>query len=124
MAMSSLRMSAIEESLKRKPIEVTPPSSKISDYFGIYVFDKLKMEKYLSADAFNAVIEAIELGARIDRKMADQVASGMKSWAMSHGVTHYTHWFQPLTEGTAEKHDAFMEFTSNGQVIEQFSGSY
>ncbi len=120
--MSSLRMSAIEESLKRKPIEVTPPSSKISDYFGIYVFDKLKMEKYLSADAFNAVIEAIELGARIDRKMADQVASGMKSWAMSHGVTHYTHWFQPLTEGTAEKHDAFMEFTSNGQVIEQFSG--
>jgi len=120
--MATLRLKAIEESMKRKPLEVTPPSEKISDYYGIYVFDKAKMEKHLSKDAFYAVIEAIEQGQRIDRKMADQVASGMKTWAMGHGVTHYTHWFQPLTEGTAEKHDTFVEIASNGVVIERFSG--
>ena len=120
--MATLRFKAIEESMKRKPLEVTPPSGKISDYYGIYVFDRAKMEKYLSKDASNAVIEAIEQGQRIDRKMADQVASGMKTWAMSHCVTHYSHWFQPLTEGTAEKHDTFVELASNGTVIEQFSG--
>ena len=120
--MSTLRFKALEESLKRKPVEIANPSEKISDYFGSYVFDKAKMEKYLSKDAFNAVNEAIEQGQRIDRKMADQVASGMKTWALSLGVTHYTHWFQPLTEGTAEKHDTFVETTSNGKVIEQFSG--
>lgn len=120
--MATLRFKAIEESLKRKPLDVTPPAEKISDYYAVYVFDKPKMEKYLSHDAYDAVMDAIEQGNRIDRKMADQVASGMKTWAMSHGVTHYTHWFQPLTEGTAEKHDTFMEITSSGQAIEQFSG--
>ncbi|NVO18911.1 MAG: glutamine synthetase III [Bacteroidetes bacterium] len=120
--MATLRFKAIEESMKRKPLEVIPPSEKISDFYGIYVFDKVKMEKYLSNDAFDAVNEAIEQGQRIDRKMADQIASGMKTWAMGHGVTHYTHWFQPLTEGTAEKHDTFVELTSNGAAIEQFSG--
>lgn len=120
--MATLRFKAIEESLKRRPLDVVPPSEKISDFFGIYVFDKVKMEKHLSQDAFDAVVEAIEQGNRIDRKMADQVASGMKNWAMSHGVTHYTHWFQPLTEGTAEKHDTFMEIAASGQAIEQFSG--
>jgi len=89
--MSTLRFKALEESLKRKPVEIANPSEKISDYFGSYVFDKAKMEKYLSKDAFNAVNEAIEQGQRIDRKMADQVASGMKTWALSLGVTHYTH---------------------------------
>ncbi|MBK7028589.1 MAG: glutamine synthetase III [Bacteroidales bacterium] len=120
--MATLRFKAIEESLKRRPLEVIPPSDKISDFFGVFVFDKVKMEKYLSQDAYAAVIEAIEQGNRIDRKIADQVAKGMKNWAMSHGVTHYTHWFQPLTEGTAEKHDTFMEISASGQAIEQFSG--
>lgn len=120
--MATLRFSALEESLKRKPVEITAPSEKISDYYRMHVFDKAKMEKYLSKDAFMAVNDAIEKGERIDRKMADQVAFGMKTWAMSLGVTHYTHWFQPLTEGTAEKHDTFAETTPNGEVIERFSG--
>jgi len=120
--MTTLRFSALEESLKRKPVEITAPSEKISDYYRMHVFDKAKMEKYLSKDAFNAVNDAIDKGERIDRKMADQVAFGMKTWAMSQGVTHYTHWFQPLTEGTAEKHDTFAETTLSGEVIEQFSG--
>jgi len=120
--MATLRFSALEESLKRKPVEITAPSEKISDYYRMHVFDKAKMEKYLSKDAFNAVNDAIDKGERIDRKMADQVAFGMKTWAMSQGVTHYTHWFQPLTEGTAEKHDTFAETTLSGEVIEQFSG--
>jgi glutamine synthetase len=120
--MSTLRFKAIEESMKHKPVAVVPPSEKISDFYGIYVFDREKMQKYLSLDAFQAVEEAISQSERIDRKIADQVASGMKTWAMSHGVTHYTHWFQPLTEGTAEKHDTFVEITANGHAIEQFSG--
>ena len=120
--MSSLRLKALQESLSRKPIEVTAPGHKISDYYRMHVFDMIKMEKYLSKDAFNAVNDAIDNGERIDRKMADQVAYGMKTWAMSLGVTHYTHWFQPLTEGTAEKHDTFAETTATGEVIERFSG--
>ena len=120
--MATLRFSALEESLKRKPVEITAPSEKISDYYRMHVFDKTKMAKYLSKDAFKAVNDAIDKGERIDRKMADQVAYGMKTWAMSLGVTHYTHWFQPLTEGTAEKHDTFAETTPSGEVIEQFSG--
>jgi glutamine synthetase len=94
----------------------------ISDYFGINVFDKRKMKKYLSDDAYNHVMDAIEQGTRIDRKLADQIASGMKAWAIEMGATHYTHWFQPLTEGTAEKHDTFVDFTSDGLMIETFSG--
>ena len=120
--MATLRFKALEESLKRKPVQIKAPSEKISDYYRMHVFDKAKMEKYLSKDAFNAVNDAIDKGERIDRKMADQVAFGMKTWAMSLGVTHYTHWFQPLTEGTAEKHDTFAETTPSGEVIEQFSG--
>ncbi|MBK7214992.1 MAG: glutamine synthetase III [Bacteroidales bacterium] len=120
--MATLRFKAIEESMKHKPVSVPSPSEKISDFFGIYVFDKSKMLKYLSSDAYEAVMDAIVQGTRIDRKMADQVASGMKTWAMSHGVTHYTHWFQPLTEGTAEKHDTFVEIAADGSAIEQFSG--
>ncbi|HEX7411945.1 MAG TPA: glutamine synthetase III, partial [Bacteroidales bacterium] len=120
--MATLRFKAIEESLRRSPVEVNAPSQKISDYFGRYVFDRSQMEKHLSRDAYRAVIDAIDHGERIDRKMADQVALGMKNWAMGFGATHYTHWFQPLTEGTAEKHDTFAEATEDGEVIENFSG--
>jgi glutamine synthetase len=95
---------------------------KTSDYFGLNVFDRVTMEKYLPKDAYKAVIHAVDLGKRIDMKLADQIAMGMKSWAMSLGATHYTHWFQPLTESTAEKHDTFTVPTGRGTAIEVFSG--
>ncbi len=120
--MAVIRFNALQEVFRRKPMYVEPPSLLTSDYFGINVFDRLKMEKYLTAEAFDHVIEAIEKGTSIDRKIADQVAAGMKAWAIEMGATHYTHWFQPLTEGTAEKHDAFVELLENGSVIEMFSG--
>ena len=120
--MAILRFKALEETLQRKPVAVEAPSEKSSDYFGVNVFDKAKMEKFLSKEAFKAVVDAMENGQRIDRRVAEQVAAGMKSWALNNGATHYTHWFQPLTEGTAEKHDSFAEPSSNGGVIESFSG--
>ena len=120
--MAEIRFNALTEVLSRKPVQFKPPSNLTSEYFGINVFDKKKMEKYLSKDAYKEVNDAIEKGIRIDRKIADQVASGMKAWAMSMGATHYSHWFQPLTEGTAEKHDAFIEQGDFGGVIEKFSG--
>jgi glutamine synthetase len=120
--MASLRFKALEETLNRKPVGITYPSEKVSEYFGINVFDRSKMEKHLSKEAYKAVIDAIDKGERVDRKLAEQVAAGMKNWAMALGATHYTHWFQPLTEGTAEKHDSFAEPSNNGGVIEAFSG--
>jgi len=120
--MAEIRFNALTEVLSRKPVQFKPPGNLTSEYFGISVFDKKKMEKYLSRDAYKEVNTAIEKGSRIDRKIADQVASGMKSWAIDMGATHYSHWFQPLTEGTAEKHDAFIEQGDFGGVIEKFSG--
>ncbi len=121
--MASLRFQALQEVLRRKPVEIDYPSNQISDYFGINVFDKQKMQKYLSLEAYSSVQRSIDKGSRIDRKMADEVATGMKAWAAERGATHYTHWFHPLTDGTAEKHDAFIEITESGLVIENFSGS-
>ena len=120
--MSSKRFRALEELLSRTPVESQAPSVKTSDYYGINVFDKAKMQKYLSSEAFEHVQEAVENGTKIDRRIADQIASGMKSWAMERGATHYTHWFQPLTDGTAEKHDAFFSIDGKGGVFESFSG--
>jgi glutamine synthetase len=120
--MATLRFKALEETLKRKPVEVTAPGANVSDYFGMYVFDRQKMEKHLPKEAFKAVVGAIDNGNRIDLKIADQIAMGMKTWAMNLGATHYTHWFQPLTEGTAEKHDTFAEPNGTGSAIEVFSG--
>ncbi|MGB9746978.1 MAG: glutamine synthetase III [Bacteroidales bacterium] len=120
--MATLRFLALEEVLRRKPVTIEIPKEKISSYYGVNVFDRGKMQKYLSKEAFEAVMMAIEKGKRIDRKMADQVAAGMKAWAMEMGATHYTHWFHPLTEGTAEKHDAFIQHDGQGGVIEEFSG--
>ncbi|MBN1132742.1 MAG: glutamine synthetase III [Bacteroidales bacterium] len=120
--MAVIRFRALEQVFSRKPMHITPPSDKISDYFAVNVFDRAKMQKYLSKDAFEHVMEAIDRGTPIDRKMADIVATGMKAWAMERGVTHYTHWFQPLTGGTAEKHDAFICQDRNGGVVEIFSG--
>jgi len=120
--MAKLRFLALEEILRRQPIRVEIPQEKISEIYGVNVFDRAKMQKYLSKEAYEAVMTAIEKGARIDRKMADQVAAGMKAWAMEMGATHYTHWFHPLTDGTAEKHDAFIEHDGQGGVVENFSG--
>ncbi len=120
--MAVIRFKALEQVFDRKPNHVTPPSDKTSDYYAINVFDKVKMQKYLSKDAYNHVMEAMDKGIAIDRKKADSVATGMKSWAIERGATHYTHWFQPLTGGTAEKHDAFIEVSPNGGVVEIFAG--
>lgn len=121
--MAQFRFKALEEILNRKPVEVEREENLVSDYFGMMVFDQSKMKKYLSREAFKAVTDAVEKGTTIDRKMADQVAQGMKAWAIENGATHYTHWFHPLTDGTAEKHDAFIVHSPEGGVIESFSGS-
>lgn len=120
--MAIIRFKALEQVFDRKPNHVTPPSDKTSDYYAINVFDKVKMQKYLSKDAFHHVMDSMDKGTPIDRKKADSVATGMKSWAIDRGATHYTHWFQPLTGGTAEKHDAFIQLTQYGGVVEVFSG--
>lgn len=119
--MSKYRFQAFKESLNRKPIEVSE-TFKRSEQFGENVFDPKKMRQYLTKEAYKGVINAIENGKKINRNIADQISSAMREWAMSKGVTHYTHWFQPLTGGTAEKHDAFFETTENGGAIEKFDG--
>ncbi len=121
--MAQFRFKALDEVLNRQPIDIVREDNLVSDYFGMLVFDQIKMKKYLSREAFKAVMDAIEKGTTIDRKMADQVAQGMKAWALENGATHYTHWFHPLTDGTAEKHDAFITHSADGGVIESFSGS-
>ncbi len=120
--MATLRFQALGELLSRAPKYVSLPSAKVSDYYGELVFDKDAMRKFLTKDAFRAVMTAIEQGEQIDRKMADSIATGMKAWALENGASHYTHWFQPLTDGTAEKHDGFIDFDDNGNIIENFSG--
>lgn len=121
--MAKFRVNALTEVLNRKPVEVSREKNLVSEYFGMLVFNESKMKKYLSKDAYKAVMEAIVTGTTINRKMADQVAQGMKTWALENGATHYTHWFHPLTDGTAEKHDAFIEHGTEASVIESFSGS-
>ena len=103
-------------------IEVNLPSKNLSDYYSSLVFDKKTMQEYLPKEAYTAVVEASENGKPISRDKADLIANAMRSWAKGFGVTHYTHWFQPLTDGTAEKHDGFIDFSSQGDVIERFSG--
>jgi glutamine synthetase len=123
MKMAELRFSALREVFERKPMVVDTPSKNISDFFGTNVFDLPKMEKYLPKEAYMAVKRAIEEGSSINRLIADQVATGLKAWALDKGATHYTHWFHPLTDATAEKHDAFVERSENGKMIESFSGA-
>ena len=104
---NNLRFQVVEEAFKKKPVEVKVPAERPSEYFGKYVFNREKMYKYLQKDIYDKLVDVIDNGARLDRSIADAVAAGMKQWAQEMGATHYTHWFQPLTEGTAEKHDAF-----------------
>ncbi|MBN1118281.1 MAG: glutamine synthetase III [Bacteroidales bacterium] len=120
--MAQIRFFALQEAQNRQPVNIEYPNKRTSEYFGSYVFDKRNMQEYLSQEAFAGVMESIEKGDKIDRKLADQVAVGMKAWALDLGATYYTHWFSPLTDGTAEKHDAFIQFTDTGGVIEAFSG--
>ena len=120
--MSKMRFFALQELANRKPVQVDYPNEKLSEYYGAYVFDRKKMQEYLPREAYKAVINAIENGIPLNREMADMIANGMKSWAKTFNVTHYTHWFQPLTDGTAEKHDGFIEFGEDGDIIERFSG--
>ena len=119
---ASLRFKVVDEAFKHAPVTVEPPKERPSEYFGKYVFNKQKMFKYLPADVYAKMCDVIDNGAPLDRKIADAVAEGMKKWAMELGVTHYTHWFQPLTEGTAEKHDGFVEHDWKGGMVEQFEG--
>ncbi len=120
--MSKMRFFALKELMNRKPIEVNLPSKNLSDYYSSLVFDKKTMQEYLPKEAYTAVVEASENGKPISRDKADLIANAMRSWAKGFGVTHYTHWFQPLTDGTAEKHDGFIDFSGQGDVIERFSG--
>ena len=120
--MTNLRFEAVAEASHKKPQVMNTPKERPSELFGKNVFNKQKMYKYLPADVYEKMMDVIENGARLDRSIADAVAKGMKQWADENGVTHYTHWFQPLTEGTAEKHDAFIEHDGKGGMIEEFSG--
>ena len=120
--MANLRFQVVEEAFKKKPLEVVAPSERPSEFFGKYVFTRDKMYKYLPRDVYEKLVDVIDNGVRLDRSIADAVAKGIKQWAEENGVTHYTHWFQPLTEGTAEKHDAFIEHDGKGGMIEEFSG--
>ena len=120
--MSISRFNAVEKASNRKAVEAVTPNQKVSEYYGENVFNRKAMKKYLSKETYKALTHAIDNGTPIDREIANHVAAGMRMWALEKGVTHYTHWFQPLTDGTAEKHDAFVEHDGNGGMIEEFSG--
>ncbi|MEL4457341.1 glutamine synthetase III [Lutimonas vermicola] len=120
--MSTYRSRALQQTLNRKSIPISEPKNR-SAYFGSHVFNEESMQQHLTKEAFQGVMNAVKHGSNIDRKIADQVANSMKNWALSKGVTHYTHWFQPLTGGTAEKHDAFFELGEDGKALERFGGN-
>ena len=120
--MSKLRFRVVETAFKKKAATVETPAERPSEYFAKYVFNREKMFKYLPSAVYAKLTDAMDNGAPLERAIADEVAAGMKRWAIELGVTHYTHWFQPLTEGTAEKHDAFVEHNGKGGMMEEFSG--
>ena len=120
--MEALRFQVVGEAFKKKPVELKAPVERPYEYFGRKVFNREKMYKYLPKDVYQKMIDVIDNGARLDRQVADVVAEGMIQWAKENGVTHYTHWFQPLTEGTAEKHDSFIEHNGKGGMVEEFTG--
>ena len=120
--MAILRFKALEIVNNRKPVELSIPAERVTSYFGMYVFDKKKMKEFLSPEIFKALIRTIETNQKLDPSLADSVALGMKNWSISLGATHFTHWFQPLTGATAEKHDAFFDIDGD-EVLESFKGS-
>ena len=120
--MTNLRFEAVTQASRKRPVEVITPVQRPSEFFGRKVFNRARMYKYLPADVYEKLVDVIDNGVQLDRGIANAVAKGMKQWADENGVTHYSHWFQPLTEGTAEKHDAFVEHDGKGGMIEEFSG--
>ena len=120
--MSNLRFKAVRASFNKKPIPVDTPNKLPSEYFGELTFTRAKMKEYLDSKTFEALIDCIDNGKPLSVAIADEVASGMKKWALAHGATHITHWFQPLTDSTAEKHDSFLEYDGKGGMIEVFDG--
>ena len=120
--METLRFQVVGEAFKKKPLDVIAPAERPSELFGKKVFTREKMFKYLPKEAYEKMIDVMDNGVQLDRDVADVVAAGMKQWASENGVTHYTHWFQPLTEGTAEKHDSFIEHDGKGGMVEEFTG--
>ena len=120
--MSTLRFKVVEEAYGHKPVAVDIPDSRPSDYFGMYVFNRVQMYKYLDKATYDALVYAIDNKEQLTRSLADGVAAGMKQWAMDHGARHYSHWFHPLTDGTAEKHDGFIEHDGKGGMVEEFTG--
>ena len=120
--MSILRFEALKETFSRKPVIVEEPCRR-SELFGSNVFNERVMRQFLTKEAYKNVMDAVKTGSKIERVVADHISTGMKEWAISKGVTHYTHWFQPLTGSTAEKHDAFFETIGGGEAIEKFGGS-
>ena len=120
--MDNLRFEVLKEAFRKRPVELKIPKERPSELFGKNVFNREKMFKYLPIDVYNKMVDVMDNGERLDRSIADCVANGMKKWAKDNGVTHYTHWFQPLTEGPAEKHDSFIEPDGKGGMIEEFSG--
>jgi glutamine synthetase len=120
--MTTFRFQALETVSKRTPVIPATPTESVTEYFGSNVFDRKKMKQYLSPEVFKQLMHTIDTGAKLDSSLADEVALGMKNWAIQKGATHYTHWFQPLTGSTAEKHDAFFEL-DGGEVVEKFRGS-
>ena len=119
---NDLRFQVVFEAFKKKPLDVKTPSERPCDYFGKHVFNREKMYRYLPKDVYEKMIDVMDNGAQLDRHVANAIAAGMMQWAKENGATHYTHWFQPLTEGTAEKHDSFIEHDGKGGMIEEFSG--
>ncbi|MDR2845668.1 MAG: glutamine synthetase III [Candidatus Methanoplasma sp.] len=120
--MVNSRFKAVEVATRKVPVTAVPPARETSSYYGINVFNRETMRRYLSVETRRIIYESIEKGVTLDKSVAEHVAAGMKRWAQDHGVTHYTHWFQPLTGGTAEKHDSFTDPHGQGTAIENFSG--
>ena len=120
--MSKLRFDVVQDAFRKKAVDIEVPKTRPSEYFGELVFNREKMHKYLDVKTFSALVDCIDNGKPLSTAVADKVAAGIKAWAIEHGVTHCTHWFQPLTEGTAEKHDSFMEYDWKGGMIEEFDG--
>lgn len=120
--MSSLRFNAIDKASLHKAIAIDLPDQRPDQYYGCYVFNRQKMRQYLPAPTYDALIDAIDNKKTLSREIADSVAEGMKRWAIDNGARHYTHWFHPLTDGTAEKHDAFIQHGADGTIVEEFTG--
>ncbi len=120
--MSQLRFKVVEEAFDRKAISVEMPEERPEQYYGKYVFNRQKMSEYLPSETYRALVNAIDNKETLSRDIADSVADGMKRWAIDNGARHYTHWFHPLTDGTAEKHDAFVQHDGKGGVVEEFNG--